>query len=336
MSPTHFVPRFRYAAILGALAMALAFNTNAQTKKEIKISHSQPATEASELQLASLVVSHYIQDHSDTLTARIYPANALGEERAVYEAMQLGSGATCVITGTAILNDFSKRIGLVDLPYMWRDYDHMRKTLNGPVGDALAKDLEKSGFKLVEWMTNWGFRNVITAKKVVKTPEDLKGLKIRTIQSSLYVDTLKMMGTNATPMAFGEVYTSMQTGVLDGLEHGSSIIVTQKFYEVAKHIALTRHFLGPVAMVCSLQEWNKLNDKEKQTIQEGARLASDINWALAPQREQQAFDYLKTKGMDVNEIDVTSFREGAKAIQDKFAKANGAEELLAMIRSANK
>src|SRR5690606_20019180 len=203
---------------------------------------------------------------------------------------------SCAVTGTAILNNFSKRVGVIDLPFLWRDYDHMSAALDGKVGEALGADLEKAGFKAVAWMTNWGARNVVTANKSVKTPEDLKGLKIRTIQSPVYIDALNAMGANATPMSFGEVYTSMQTGVLDGFEHGSAIVVTQKFYEVAKHIALTRHFLGPVVLACSMTEWNKFSDQEKAVVMEAGRLASDVNRSLAPVREKEAFDFLRAKG----------------------------------------
>lgn len=329
-----FRKRIGVAACFMLASIAVPLSAQAQTKQELKISHSAPGVTSSELHMASWVFSHYINEQSDTLSARIYPANALGEERAVYEAMQLGGGASCAVTGTAILNNFSKRLGVIDLPFLWSDYDHMNKTLNGPVGDELAKDLEKSGFKLIAWMTNWGARNVVTSEKEVKTPEDLKGLKIRTIQSPVYVGALNAMGANATPMSFGEVYTSMQTGVLDGFEHGSAIVVTQKFYEVANYIALTRHFIGPAAMVCSLAEWNKLSDEDKKVVRDGAKLASDVNWSLAPVREQEAFDFLREQGMQINEIDTETFRQSAVEMQDTFAKERDAEDLLNQIRAS--
>ncbi len=320
------------AALMSAAVFSTALAAQAQTKREIKVSHSAQGVMSSELHMAAWVFSNYIKENSDTLTVRIYPNNALGEERAVYEAMQLGAGASCAVTGTAILNNFSKRVGVIDLPFLWRDYDHMSAALDGKVGQELAADLEKVGFKTVAWMTNWGARNVVTANKSIKTPEDLKGLKIRTIQSPVYIDALNAMGANATPMSFGEVYTSMQTGVLDGFEHGSAIVVTQKFYEVAKHIALTRHFLGPVVLACSMSEWNKLSDKEKAVVLEAGRLASDVNRSLAPLREKEAFDFLRAKGMDITEIDTSVFRERAVASQDKFAADRGAQDLLKQIR----
>lgn len=328
-----FKKKVLLAALMSAAVFSAAFSVQAQTKREIKVSHSAQGVMSSELHMAAWVFSNYVKENSDTLTVRLYPNNALGEERAVYEAMQLGAGASCAVTGTAILNNFSKRVGVIDLPFLWRDYDHMSTALDGKVGQELAADLEKAGFKAVAWMTNWGARNVVTANKSVKTPEDLKGLKIRTIQSPVYIDALNAMGANATPMSFGEVYTSMQTGVLDGFEHGSAIVVTQKFYEVAKHIALTRHFLGPVVLACSMSEWNKFSDKEKAVVMEAGRLAADVNRSLAPVREKEGFDFLRAKGMDITEIDTTTFRERAVASQDKFAADRGAVDLLKQIRA---
>lgn len=321
------------AAFVSAAVLAMTLPAQAQTKREIKVSHSAQGVVSSELHMAAWVFRNYVQDNSDTLSVRIYPNNALGEERAVYEAMQLGAGATCAVTGTAILNNFSKRMGLIDLPFLWRDYDHMSAALDGKVGQALSADLEKSGFKTLAWLTNWGARNVVTSKKSIKVPEDLHGLKIRTIQSPVYIEALNAMGANATPMSFGEVYTGMQTGVLDGFEHGSAIVVTQKFYEVAKHMALTRHFLGPAIIACSMSEWSQLNDKEKAVLQQAAHLASDVNRSLAPRREQEAFDFLRGKGMEITEVDTTVFRQRALVSQDKFAAANKADDLLKQIRA---
>ena len=232
-------------------------------KKVIKLSHSHQGDFASEIHTAAWIFQKWIEDNSDTLEVKIYAANALGEERAVYEGVQLGSGASAVISGTAILNNFNKRVAVLDLPFMWKGYDHAHHVLDGKVGEILTKELDTTGFHVLAWMDSWGFRNVVTAKKEVKKPADLKGLKIRTIQTPTYVAALNAMGANATPMAFGEVYTAMQTGVLDGYEHGAAVTKAQKFYEVAKYISLTQHLFGPLVFAYSNKEWAQLTDKEK-------------------------------------------------------------------------
>lgn len=329
-----FKSRPLVTALVSAALLASAPVAHAQAKKELKIAHSAQGDVSSELHIVAWAFANYLEDNSDTVSARIYPTSSLGDERSVYEGMQLGAGASCSISGTAILNNFSKRVGVIDLPFIWKDYDHMNRVLDGKVGDEIAADLEKAGIKVLAWVTNWGSRNVVTARKPVNAPEDLKGLKIRTIQSPVYVETINSMGANATPMSFGEVYTAMQTGVLDGFEHGSAVVVSNKFYEVAKHIALTNHFLGPSVFACSLSEWNQLSDAQKKVVMEAAELGRDINRSLAPVREQQAFDFLREKGMTITELDTTQFREKAVALQDSIAAEIGATDLLAEIRAA--
>lgn len=322
------------AALLCTLAVAVAPAAHAQAKKEWKIAHSAHGDITSEHHVVAWAFKNYLADHSDTLSARIYPTGTLGDERAVFEAMQLGAGASCSVGGTAILNNFSKRVGVIDLPFLWKDYDHMYRALDGKVGQEIAADLEKSGFKVLAWTTNWGSRNVVTANKAINSPEDLKGLKIRTIQSPVYVETINAMGANATPMSFGEVYTGMQTGVLDGFEHGAAVVVTNKFYEVAKNLAITNHFLGPAVFACSMNEWNQLNDTQKKVVMDAAKFAADINRSLAPMRDEEALDFLRSKGMNITVVDTTAFRDKATALQDKIAKDIGGTELLAEIRAA--
>jgi tripartite ATP-independent transporter DctP family solute receptor len=303
-------------------------------KKLIKLSHSHQAdSQASEIHVAAEVFQKYVHDNSKTLEVKIYAANALGEERTIYEGIQIGGGASCVISGTAILNNFNQKIGVLDLPFLWKGYDHVHKVLDGEAGKMLAKELEGAGFKVLAWMDSWGYRNVVTSKKEVKKPEDLKGLKIRTIQTPVYVAALNAMGANATPMAFGEVYTAMQTGVLDGYEHGASVTKAQKLYEVAKYTALTRHLFGPLVMIYSGKEWAKLTPEEQAVVQKGALLARDEQRRLAPVKEDEAFAFLKEKGMVINEIDTSGFARNAVAIQDQIAAERKAADLLAAIRA---
>ena len=327
----------RIAIALTAVAAATLLAVtpaSAQQKKVIKLSHSHQASTDSEIHTAALEIEKYIADNSKTLEVKIYPANALGQERDVYEGIQLGSGASCVISGTAILNNFNTRVGVLDLPFVWKDYAHVHKALDGAVGNTLAKELESANLKVLAWMDSWGYRNVVTAKKEVKTIADLKGLKIRTIQTPIYVATLNLLGANATPMAFGEVYSAMQTGVLDGYEHGASATLAQKLYEVSKYITLTKHLFGPLVMACSMKEWNALSADEKNVLQKAALRGRDVQRAAAPAEEAKAFDQLKAKGMIINPIDLSSIMPAATKLQGDFAKDIGATDLLTQIQAA--
>ena len=330
MRNRNLIPAFRFTVFI----LAVLFVGGVASAAELKLSHSHQADMSSEIQTAAWVFKNWVNENSDTLKVKIYAANELGEERAVYEGIQLGGGASCVISGTTILNNFNKKIGVVDLPFLWKSYDHMHAAFDGPLGATMEKELDGIGLKVVGWLDSWGWRNVVTSKKPVKNAEDLKGLKIRTIQSPIYVAAVNAMGANATPMAFGEVYTGMETGVLDGFEHGSAVIRAMKFYEVSKYITKTEHLISPLVFACSKKEWDGWSDKDKEVVTYAAQLAEDVNRALAPQREAEAFEFLKDQGMEISSIDKTPFQQAAMGLQDELAKEMGAEDLLELIRKA--
>ena len=151
--------------------------------------------------------------------------------------MQLGSGASMHVGGMAEFANFCKaRCGVIGLPFIFKGYDHVQRVLDGPVGAELTPEMETIGFKVLGYLYSWGYRNVVTAKKEIKTVADLKGLKIRTIPTPVFVGAINAMGASATPMNFGEVYTSLQSGVLDGFEHTADHDCSFKFYEIAKYM----------------------------------------------------------------------------------------------------
>jgi tripartite ATP-independent transporter DctP family solute receptor len=321
-------------AVFGlSLGLGMATATHAQ-EKVVKIGFSSVYDLKNDNGMSAWIIENYVDGRSDTLEVEVHGSSELGSDQDVIQAMQLGSGATMSIGGTALYNTFIPRVGVLDLPFLWQSYDHVAAALDGPIGEALAGDFEKAGFKVLGWGYSWGYRNVVTADKQVSTPEDISGLKIRTIQSPIYVAALNAMGANATPMAFGEVYTALQTGVLDGFEHAASMVLSSKLYEVTKHVALTRHLFGVTAITYSLPLWQQLTPEEQKTMQEAADLAIEINRALAPGREQEALAELVEVGMTVQDIDTTPFREAAIPLQDKLASDIGAGDLLEGIRAA--
>lgn len=303
-------------------------------KKIIRVSYDDPVDFTSEIHMTAWIFQQYVNDNSKTLEVKLYGSGALGHEREVYEALQLGAGASCVISGTAMLNNFSPKTGVLDLSFLWKDYDHVHRVLDNEVGDSLNAELNKVGIKVLGWLDSWGYRNIITANKEIKSPEDIRGLKIRTIQTPMNIAALNTMGANATPMAFGEIYSSLQTGVLDGFEHNATIVSSKKFYEVVKYMAVTKHLFGPLAFCYSQKLWNGLSDDEKKIVQDAVYLARDIQRALAPIREREAFDVLKKHGMIIHQVDQTTFLHSARLLQNKLAKEIGAESLLQKIRNA--
>jgi tripartite ATP-independent transporter DctP family solute receptor len=320
--------------LIGAALLAIAFAAGAQPAKKILRIHTAGPndTNVDNTKLA-VEFAENANKASPTVDVKVFPASQLGQTREVIEAMRLGSGAAGTTGGPAEYASFVRRLGVLGLPFLWKSYDHAIAVLDGPVGKELDQDMEKAGFKTLSWAVSWGFRNVITAKKEVKTAADLKGLKIRTIPTKVFVAAINSMGANATPMNFGEIYTSLQSGVLDGFEHTAATVISFKMNEVACCIALTRHLMDPTFLVFSLAEWKKLSPAEQAALQKAANDAAQVVRQMAPQREGEALAQVKKLGMKVNEIDTAPLVKAALVAQDELAKEFGAEKLLAQIRA---
>src|SRR3990170_8905711 len=317
------------------LVICMAFcaaTVQAQTKKLLRIHTAGP----NDTNVDNTKLAVEFQDRANAaqnrVEVRVFAASQLGQTREVIEAMRLGSGAAGTTGGPAEYASFVRRLGVLGLPFEWKSYDHALRVLDGPVGKELDQDMEKAGFKVLAWAVSWGYRNVVTAKKEVKQASDLRGLKIRTIPTKVFVAAVNSMGANATPMNFGEIYTSLQSGVLDGYEHTAATTISFKFNEVACCIALTRHLMDPTFLVFSLAEWKKFTPKEQEVMRQGARLGAETVRAIAPKRDAQALAEVKKLGMKVNEIDTRPLVQASLKAQDELAKEFGAEQLLEQIR----
>jgi tripartite ATP-independent transporter DctP family solute receptor len=305
---------------------------DAQTRKLLRIHTAGP----NDTNVDNTKLAVEFQDRANaaqsTVEIKVFPASQLGQTREVIEAMRLGSGAAGTTGGPAEYASFVRRLGVLGLPFLWKSYEHALAVLDGPVGKELDRDMEKAGFKTLSWAVSWGYRNVITAKKEVKSAADLKGLKIRTIPTKVFVAAINSMGANATPMNFGEIYTSLQSGVLDGYEHTAATTISFKFNEVACCIALTKHLMDPTFLVFSAAEWKKLSGAEQAALQRAANQAATVVRAMAPQREGEALAQVKKLGMKVNEIDTAPLVKASLKAQEELAKEFGAEKLLEQIR----
>ncbi len=320
------------ATAVSAALLVTGLATASASAKTIRINYGHRADFASEIHTAAWILQKYVNENSPTLEVVLYPNSGLGQIVEVYEAMRLGAGASCQISGTAELNGFYDRLGVFDLPFLYRDYEHANAVFDGPAGETIAKEVKDAiGIEIVAWMDSWGYRHVITVDEPVSSVADLAGLKIRTLLSPIYVAALELMGASPTPMAYGEVYTAAQRGVIDGLEVTPSMVQSQRFYEVTKYITLTSHIFTPLILACSAQEMESLTDEERAVFEAGARLARDVQRALAPKREAEALEFLKEQGMVISEIDMSELLTRAPEMHAKFAEEAGAADLLEII-----
>ena len=315
-----------------SLSVVAPATAQTQSKRLIRVHTAGPADLGVDTTMLATKFMENVNAASNTIEVKVFPNSQLGQSREVIEAMRLGSGAAATTGGPGEYSSFVKRLGVLGLPFLWKSYDHANKVLDGEVGTELNADMEKAGFKILSWAVSWGYRNVVTAKKEVTKAEDLKGLKIRTIPNKVFVAAINTMGANATPMNFGEVYTSLQVGVLDGYEHTAATTLSFKFNEVACCMALTRHLMDPTMLVFSMAEWKKLNATEQDVVMKAAKSAAEHVRSLATTREGESLAALKKLGMKVNEIDVAPLQKAALAAQDELARDIGTESLLAIIR----
>jgi TRAP-type transport system periplasmic protein len=267
------------------------------------------------------------------VTVRVFPSGTLGQEREVVQQLQEGL-VDFMVSGTAIWGSVAPKLQVFDFPFLWSDWTHVHRVVDGPIGREAAEYLDRTvRMRPLAWGDSFGFRNVVTRSRDVTEPAQLAGLKLRTIQSPIYVKAVELMGASPTPMAFGEVYTSLQTGVIDGYEHDASTTLQQRFYEIAHHMARTRHIAGVLGLWASTAGLARIPPGLRAPIEQAARDAAAHQRALGPREDAAALAELTKRGMMIREIDGSSFRQRAERLWETEAQALGATAWLEAIRA---
>jgi TRAP-type C4-dicarboxylate transport system substrate-binding protein len=230
-----------------------------------------------------------------------------------------------MVSGTAIWGSVAPKVQVFDFPFLWRDWDHVHGVVDGPVGREAADYMEAAvRVRPLAWGDSFGFRQVITRSREVTEPGQLAGLKLRTIQSPIYVKAVELMGASPTPMAFGEVYTSLQTGVIDGYEHDASTTLQQRFFEVAGFMARTRHIAGVLGVFASSVGLARLPAELRPKLEAAALEAARRQRAMGDQEDKAATEGLAAHGMKIRDIDRGPFLSVADALWHAQARAMGA------------
>ncbi|MBN1818602.1 MAG: TRAP transporter substrate-binding protein [Sedimentisphaerales bacterium] len=240
----------------------------------------------------------------------IYPGEQLGNEKECLENLQLGSlGMTK--TSSSPLEAFVDEMKVLGLPYLFRDADHYWKVLKGDIGKELLAAGQSKGLKGLCFY-DAGARSFYTVNKPIKAPADLAGLKIRVQQSPIAIDMVKSMGASATPIPWGELYTSLQQGVVDGAENNPPSLYTSKHYEICKYYTLDEHTMPPDVLLISPIRWNKLTEQEKQILQEAVDESVDEERRLWAEFEKKSMEEVQKAGVEVILPDKAPFREAVK------------------------
>ena len=251
------------------------------------------------------------------LTIQVFGAMQLGGEKEALEQVQVGAlEMTRVSVGVVgpIVDEFNA----FNLPYVFRSAQHMYDVTDGEIGTELLQKLEKGGLIGLGYM-DAGSRSFYNSVRPIKSIDDLKGLKIRVMQNPIFVEMVNEMGGNGLQIAFNELYTAMQTGVVDGAENNPPTVIHQKHYEVAKHYTLTEHLMVPEIFVFSKKVWDTLSETDQILIRKAAALAVPKERELWKAMVDKALKEIDDMGYEViKEIDKTPFIEATEPVREKF------------------
>jgi TRAP-type transport system periplasmic protein len=252
-------------------------------------------------------------------------SGSLGGERESIEAVQLGT-QELTFTSTGPVPNFVPEARILDVPFLFRDKAHARMVLDGAIGAEMLAKFEAKGFKALAWGEN-GIRHMTNSKRAVNAPEDLKGLKMRTMENPVHIAAYKGFGIVTTPMAFPEVFTALQQGTVDGQENPLSVIMAAKFDQVQKHLSLTGHVYSPAIFLMNKAAFDKLSAEDKAHFVEAAKVAVKANRARVDEDDAKGAAELKAKGMQVIEVDKAKFVAALGPVNVEFEKQFGKANL---------
>jgi tripartite ATP-independent transporter DctP family solute receptor len=308
-----------------ALAVFAAGISAAQAQTIVKVGYATTAT--SHYGVGTTVFCDDIEKGTQgRYKCQQFPSSALGGEREMIEAVQLGT-LDIVNTSTGPVGNFVPEVKIVDIPFLFRDYAHARKVMDGPIGQDILTKFPAKGLVALAWTEN-GFRHMTNNKRSIVKPEDASGLKMRTMENKVHMEGYRAFGIQPTPMAFPEVFGALQQGTVDGQENPIPVILASKFSQVQKHLSLTGHVYSPALLITSPRLMNKLSDADKKVFYAAAKNASTAQRKKVNEDEDNGIAQLEKEGMTVvRKVDGQAFRNALIAPYAEYSKEFGADNI---------
>ncbi|MDW7746267.1 TRAP transporter substrate-binding protein [Halomonas sp.] len=321
-----FARRTLATAIAGATSAALAMTAlNAQAAQTINLGHT--LSDSSHYSVGADAFKETLERLSDGEFEVVeHTSGALGGERAMIEGLQIGT-VDVVITSTGPLGNFVPETYVLDLPFLFEDYDQARCVLDSEIGQELLDKMGNHDLVGLAWSEN-GFRHMTNSKRAVKTPADAEGLKVRTMENKVHMEAFEQMGVHPTPMAFPEVFTALQQGTVDGQENPITVIVATKFWEVQDHLSLTGHVYSPAAVLGSPILLDGLSEEQRGWFEQAAQASAEATREEVSRLEREGVELLRENGMTVEtDIDKAPFQEAVKPAYQIYTDQYGSEML---------
>ncbi|HUG24906.1 TRAP transporter substrate-binding protein [Piscinibacter sp.] len=314
-------------AAAAAAAFAAPFAALAQDIKPRLIRFGYGLNEQSNQGRAVKVFAEQVQKASaGKMRVRAIGAAALGPDVQMQQAL-IGGAQEMMVGSTATLVGITKEMALWDTPFLFDDAAEADAILDGPIGQKVMDKLQDKGLVgLVYWEN--GFRNLTNSKRPIAKAEDMDGVKLRVMQNDVYLDSFKLLGANAIPLPFSELFSALETKTVDGQENPFNTILSSKFYEVQKYLSITNHVYSPWIVLVSKKWWDQLSKAEQKVLLDAARASRDFERKDTREEAGRALADLKTKGMQVNEVppaEVARMRQKLERINANVAAHVGGD-----------
>lgn len=269
----------------------------------------------------------YVEKESDNkIEVEIFPNGEIGDDEELIESVEVGT-VTMAAPSTAPVANFVPEFELFDLPFLFEDRDTAFDVLDGELGSEVLELLEDVGIVGLGYWEN-GFRNLTNNIGPVHTPDDLAGMDIRTMETPMHISTWEKLGANPTPMAWGDVFVSLQQGTLDGQENPLGTIYDQNVYEVQDYLTLTQHVYAPFAVLINQDFYEGLDEGLQKIINDGVEVATEENRKLVVETDEKTVDLLEAEGMEVNELsaeELEVFKDMTESVYEEYKEKIGEE-----------
>ncbi|RRW50289.1 TRAP transporter substrate-binding protein [Pseudomonas moraviensis] len=307
---------FKRTLLAAALPLMFTFASAAQAEMKLKFADIHPAgypTVVAEENMGKALT----KETNGELTFQYFPGGVLGSEKEVIEQMQVGAVQLSRVS-LGIVGPVVPDVNVFNMPFIFRDQQHMRNVIDGPVGDEILGKITNSEFGLVAlaWMDG-GTRNIYT-KKPVRKLEDLKGMKIRVQGNPMFIDMMNAMGGNGIAMDTGEIFSALQTGVIDGAENNPPTLLEHNHFQNAKFYSLTGHLILPEPIVMSKITWEKLTPDQQEMVKKAAKAAQAEERVLWDKKSAASEEKLKAAGVEFITVDKKPFYDATASVREKY------------------
>ena len=304
-------------ALLVVLGLALAVVAHVPAQAPIQLKAGSAAGGDSPLNDALYEVAKVLDQKSKgRIKLEVVIGNALAKGEAAHlEGAQMGSIDIVGIGSAPIGGMFEPLYQALDLPFFWTSREQIWKVMDGPMGQELLKKMESKGVKGFCFSGGWGFRNMMSNKRAIFTPDDMKGQTIRVQESPTYIALMKALGANPVPMPYVEIYLAMKQGTIDGMELPSFTLTADKFHEVTKYYSLTRHSYPPIAYFMNMKRYQSLPADLQKVVDKSMRMGCDVHRKFEVEHEKRDFEIMRKAGVQINEVkDIKAFQTLMKPV----------------------